>query len=70
VWLWAILLRGESCRLYNVGSDADLSIAELAGKVAAIVAPGVRVDIAKEVVQDRRWRGMCLQSLGRATNWG
>jgi len=47
IWLWTILLRGESNRLYNVGSDADLSIAELAEKVRAIVAPGVAVSIAK-----------------------
>lgn len=50
VWLWTILLRGESCRLYNVGSGVDLSIAELAGKVAEVVAPGVRVVITKEAV--------------------
>ena len=50
VWLWTILLRGESCRLYNVGSGDDLSIAELAGKVAAIIAPGVPVEIAKKFV--------------------
>jgi len=50
IWLWTILLRGESCRLYNVGSDADLSIAELARRVAAIVAPGVEIEIAKQPV--------------------
>ncbi len=50
VWLWTILLRGQSCRLYNVGSDADLSIAELAERVAAVVQPGVRVTIAKSAV--------------------
>ncbi len=38
--VWTILLRGESCRIYNVGSEADLSIADLAQKVAAIIAPG------------------------------
>jgi dTDP-glucose 4,6-dehydratase len=50
IWLWTILLRGESCRLYNVGSGDDLSIAELAEKVAAIVAPEVRVTIGREPV--------------------
>lgn len=53
IWLWTILLRGESCRLYNVGSDADLSIAELAEKVAGIIASGVRVEIAKQPVPGR-----------------
>jgi len=50
VWLWTILLRGESCRLYNVGSDADLTIAELAREVSGIVGPGIPVTIAKEPV--------------------
>jgi dTDP-glucose 4,6-dehydratase len=49
VWLWTILLRGESCRIYNVGSDDDLTIAQLAEEVAAIVAP-VQVTIAKKPV--------------------
>lgn len=50
IWLWTILLRGESCRMYNVGSEADLSIAELAQKVASIVAPGVAVEIARQPI--------------------
>jgi nucleoside-diphosphate-sugar epimerase len=50
IWLWTILLRGESCRLYNVGSGDDLSIAELAEKVAAIVAPGIEIAIAQKPV--------------------
>ena len=61
VWLWTILLRGESCRLYNVGSDADLSIADLARKVAAIVAPGVEVAIAaKSDSPEHPWRATYL----------
>ncbi len=50
VWLWTILLRGESCCLYNVGSSVDISIADLARKIAAIVAPGVPVKIARKLV--------------------
>jgi dTDP-glucose 4,6-dehydratase len=45
VWLWTILFRGESCRPYNVGSDADLSIAELATLVARVLRPGIPVHV-------------------------
>ena len=34
VWLWALLLRGASGRAYNVGSDEDVTISELAHAVA------------------------------------
>ena len=50
VWLWTILFRGESCRIYNVGSDVDLSIADLAEKISAIVAPRAEIAIAKHAV--------------------
>jgi len=34
IWLWTILLRGKSCRPYNVGSDQAISIRELAQLVS------------------------------------
>jgi dTDP-glucose 4,6-dehydratase len=34
IWLWHILLRGQSCRPYNVGSEHEISIAALARKIA------------------------------------
>lgn len=46
VWLLAILLRGASGRAYNVGSEESVSMAELARRVAAAVAPGLAVEIA------------------------
>ena len=48
IWLWTILLKGQSCRPYNVGSPDGLSIAELATKIAAQSETGTTVEIAKK----------------------
>lgn len=47
IWLWTILLRGQSVRPYNVGSEAAISIADLARAVARLSSPAPDVCIAK-----------------------
>jgi dTDP-glucose 4,6-dehydratase len=47
VWLWTIWARGLPGRAYNVGSEHDLSIGELAAEVAAALAPSAEVQIAR-----------------------
>jgi dTDP-glucose 4,6-dehydratase len=46
-WLWTILLRGEAARPYNVGSEVDLSILELADTVARVLGDHLRVEVAR-----------------------
>jgi len=46
IWLWTILLRGESSRPYNVGSEADLSISDLARLVGEVLRPDIPIRIA------------------------
>ena len=50
IWLWTILLRGAPGRSYNVGSDEDLSIANLAELVATQVQPSTEVVITQSPI--------------------
>jgi dTDP-glucose 4,6-dehydratase len=44
VWLWTMLLRAPAGAIYNVGSEEDVSVAELAERVARLIgAPGVEI---------------------------
>ncbi len=53
VWLWAVLLAGESARIYNVGSPADLSIREVAEAVAAVSGSQLPIEVAGTPVPGR-----------------
>jgi dTDP-glucose 4,6-dehydratase len=50
IWLWTLLVRGQSARPYNVGSGEDLTIADLARAVVANTAPETRIEIARQPV--------------------
>ena len=53
VWLWTILFRGENCRPYNVGSERDVSIFELANQVAQTLNPTLGIEVAREPIAGR-----------------
>jgi dTDP-glucose 4,6-dehydratase len=48
-WLWTMLVRGGSCRPYNVGSDRAISIAELARQIADMFRTSVDVQGADAI---------------------
>jgi len=50
VWLWTILLRAPALVPINVGSGRDVSILELAQTVEKTLAPGTRIEVAKQAV--------------------
>lgn len=37
IWLWTILFKGVACHPYNVGSDQEITISDLARTVAAVL---------------------------------
>lgn len=50
IWLWTLLYRGQSCRLYNVGSDNDLQIKDVARAVQQVFEKPLPIQIKKEPV--------------------
>ncbi|HHT9114537.1 MAG: NAD-dependent epimerase/dehydratase family protein [Chloroflexi bacterium] len=45
VWLWTILFRGKPCFPYNVGSDVEITIFDVASLVADQFEPRPRIEI-------------------------
>jgi dTDP-glucose 4,6-dehydratase len=45
IWLWTILLQGQTLRPYNVGAEHSLTIEEIAQTIAGSVVPVVHVKI-------------------------
>jgi nucleoside-diphosphate-sugar epimerase len=46
-WLWTIHLRGRHGRAYNVGSEDEISIRDLAERIAHAASPPTRVEIRR-----------------------
>lgn len=47
-WLWAVLLRGQSGRAYNVGSEESVSIADLALRVHQVLGRPPRIVVQQK----------------------
>ncbi|MFL6451415.1 MAG: NAD-dependent epimerase/dehydratase family protein [Bryobacteraceae bacterium] len=47
VWLWTLLFMAQPFRPYNVGSDREISVGELARCVVEIGAPAAAVEVAQ-----------------------
>ena len=68
-WLWAVLLRGEARKAYNIGSEESLSIHELAQQVCRVldIEPRIRLkktyqgQTVQHYVPDTRWTREALQ---------
>ncbi len=41
IWLWTFLFKGEACHPYNVGSDQEITISQLAQTVASTISGSV-----------------------------
>ncbi len=50
IWLWTLLIYGNSARPYNVGSGEAVSISELAHAVVENTAPGTPIEISRKPV--------------------
>jgi len=53
IWLWTILLRGKACHPYNVGSEKDMQIAQVANCVAQQLNPTIEVKVLGTQIHEK-----------------
>jgi dTDP-glucose 4,6-dehydratase len=53
IWLWTTLMKGAPCRPYNVGSDQELTIGQVAQCVSGAMAGGVPIEIAERALRNK-----------------
>jgi len=54
LWLFKILLDGDSRRPYNVGSDKSISIKDLAETIVKLVNPKAKINVSRAPVIGRQ----------------
>ena len=52
IWLLTILIKGQSCQPYNLGSDEGISIADLAQKISTVAQSPSKISIASSPLND------------------
>lgn len=65
-WLEVLLADGRAGQAYNVGSDAPLSIAELAHRVRDLLAPGKTVHVSAAAVHAGNSRNLYVPGIAKA----
>jgi len=67
IWLWTVLLKGDSGEVYNVGSDETISIKDLASKVVELSLSKVSINTLKMPVKNRL-PSRYIPDIGKARN--
>ena len=70
VWLWTILLRGKACYPYNVGSDQEITISQLAETVATTLGGLWRPLLLQLFASTLPPPAMCLLLKEPGRSWG
>ena len=52
IWLWNILVKGISCRAYNVGSEESFTIREIAEAVVNVIGSKSNIDVKRQPKPD------------------
>ncbi|WP_286239990.1 NAD-dependent epimerase/dehydratase family protein [Neptuniibacter halophilus] len=65
-WLWTILDKGEPCRPYNVGSDQQINLKELATTISSLISDEGSVKVTSKVTGAAPSR--YVPDISRATN--
>ena len=70
IWLWTISIKGQSCRPYNVGSEEEISLGELAKTVAANIRPRTAIEITRNPFRELSKHGTSHPLNEPGGNWG
>ncbi|RFZ84814.1 NAD-dependent epimerase/dehydratase family protein [Mucilaginibacter terrenus] len=67
IWLFTVLLNGRPNQAYNIGSDEEINILDLAGKINNLAEKKLQVDV-KQVARNRDMPSRYVPSVEKAKN--